>query len=85
MKNLIQEMHEGNEKNLFLDVSVNATDAQQTQLQIAFEKRNSTSWNNEIEQYGYGLTNKNEVLTHIRYGQLFDENPPYFEISEYLA
>ena len=63
-------------------ITTNATKADQVRLEVAFENRYEVSWNNQIERYGYGMRNMDEVLTHIRFCTLYGYNPPIFTIGK---
>ena len=47
----------------------------------AFRTKDKVHWDKPIEKYGYNCTTLDEVKTHIRFGQMFDHNPPLFRIS----
>jgi hypothetical protein len=51
-------------------------------LKTAFEERNQVTWDHPVERYGFGCKNIDEVKTHIRYGQITDDDcPPIFSVK----
>ena len=68
------------DENAELEIIDNVSAAERNEIEIAFETRNKASWNLPVENYGHGCRNIDEVLTHIRFGQLNDCNPNGFRV-----
>ena len=68
-------------ENAELEIVEEVDAATKVDLQISFETRTKASWNQPVEKYGYGCSNIDEVLTHIRYGQQNGCNPPLFKCN----
>lgn len=68
-------------ENAELEIIDNVSPADVNDLQIAFETRTKATWNLPVENYGFGCRNIDEVLTHIRYGQITDSNPCNFRVK----
>lgn len=77
--NMVEETKE--EPQAELEIIDNVSDAERSEITIAFNSRNQAKWNHDIQKYGYGLKNIDEVLTHIRYGQLYDGTPNSFKVN----
>lgn len=68
-----------------LIILANVSEAERAEISFAFETREEATWPQSVEQYGYGLKNMDEVLTHIRFGQMNDANPNLFKIVDKKA
>lgn len=68
------------DENAELEIIDNVSESEKMDIEIAFETRNKASWNLPVEKYGYGCRNIDEVLTHIRFGQMTDCNPNAFRV-----
>lgn len=66
-------------ENAELEVIESVDEATKVDLEIAFKTRAKATWNLPVENYGYGCNNIDEVLTHIRFGQQNNCNPPLFK------
>ena len=69
------------EKGAELEVIESVDEATKVDLEIAFKTRTKATWNLPVEKYGYGCNNIDEVLTHIRFGQQNNYNPPLFKCN----
>lgn len=66
--------------NAELEIIENVTEAERTDIEIAFKTRNQAKWEMPVEKYGYGCRNIDEVLTHIRFGEINECNPNAFRV-----
>jgi len=79
------QINTDNQNKFLLFISNNVPDIQKANLILAFKMRNDFAWSGDISKYGYGLTNIDEVLTHIMFVYLFGCEPSFFEIEQYLT